>query len=265
MTVIPDPGTRRERGSPARPLLERDAELATLSALIEAARSDDGRLVVIEGPAGIGKTRLLAEARSLAAEFEVLSARAGELESDFAFGIARQLFEGALLGVAPEVRDELLSGAARLAAPLFVDVPGQSEPGGTVDQVPRLLELGGAALRRANSRSDARQHLRDGIDLAHQCGATALVNQGNDELAATGAHPRKVMRGLESLTASERRVAQMAAEDVSNKEIAQALFVTVKTVEVHLSRVYRKLDIESRRQLAGALSAPAADLGATAR
>jgi DNA-binding CsgD family transcriptional regulator len=122
----------------------------------------------------------------------------------------------------------------------------------------------GAALRRANSRSEARKYLREGIDLAHQCGASALAERGNEELAATGAHPRKVMlSGLESLTASERRVAQMAAEEVSNKEIAQALFVTVKTVEVHLSRVYRKLDIESRRQLAGALSGPAAKTTAT--
>jgi DNA-binding CsgD family transcriptional regulator len=128
-----------------------------------------------------------------------------------------------------------------------------------------LIDLG-AALRRANSRSEARKHLREGVDLAHQCSATALVTRGNEELAATGAHPRKIMlSGLESLTASERRVAQMAAEDVSNKEIAQALFVTVKTVEVHLSRVYRKLDIESRRQLAGALSAPAANVRGTLR
>ena len=87
MTVIPEPGTRRERGSPARPLLEREAEVAALSALVEAARSGDGRLVGVEGAAGIGKTRLLAEARALATEFEVLSARAGELESDFAFGV----------------------------------------------------------------------------------------------------------------------------------------------------------------------------------
>jgi len=120
-----------------------------------------------------------------------------------------------------------------------------------------LIDLG-AALRRSNSRSEARKFLREGVDLAHQCGAIALVTRGNEELAATGAHPRKIMlSGLESLTASERRVAQMAAEEVSNKEIAQALFVTVKTVEVHLSRVYRKLDIQSRRELAGALSSPA--------
>ncbi len=126
-----------------------------------------------------------------------------------------------------------------------------------------LIELG-AALRRANRRTESRKHLREGVDLAHQCGATVLVQRGNDELAATGAHPRRlILTGLESLTASERRVAQMAAEEVSNKEIAQALFVTVKTVEVHLSRVYRKLDIQSRRELAGALSAPAARATAT--
>ena len=118
-----------------------------------------------------------------------------------------------------------------------------------------LVDLG-AALRRGNSRSEARKLLRQGVELAHQCGATALVTRGNDELAATGAHRRTVLlSGLDELTASERRVAQMAAEELSNKEIAQALFVTVKTVEQHLGRVYRKLNISSRRQLAAALGA----------
>jgi DNA-binding CsgD family transcriptional regulator len=93
--------------------------------------------------------------------------------------------------------------------------------------------------------------------LAHVCGATPLVERANEELAATGARPRKILQtGLASLTASERRVAQLAAEELSNKEIAQALFVTVKTVEVHLSNVYRKLEIGSRRQLPAALVAP---------
>jgi DNA-binding CsgD family transcriptional regulator len=116
-----------------------------------------------------------------------------------------------------------------------------------------LVDLG-AALRRGNSRSEARELLREGIELAHRCGATALVERGNDELAATGAHRRTVLlSGLDELTASERRVAQLAAEDLSNKEIAQALYVTVKTVEQHLGRVYRKLDISSRKQLPAAL------------
>ena len=120
-----------------------------------------------------------------------------------------------------------------------------------------LVDLG-ALLRRGNSRSEARKLLRLGIDLANRCGATVLVARGNDELAATGAHPRTILlSGLDALTASERRVAQMAAEEMSNKEIAQALFVTVKTVEQHLGRVYRKLDIGSRKDLGAALAAPA--------
>jgi DNA-binding CsgD family transcriptional regulator len=117
-----------------------------------------------------------------------------------------------------------------------------------------LVDLG-AALRRGNKRSEARQALREGADLAYRAGTAALVERANEELAATGARPRKeVVGGIFSLTASERRVAELAAQDKSNKEIAQALFVTVKTVEVHLSSVYRKLAINSRRQLATALS-----------
>ena len=119
-----------------------------------------------------------------------------------------------------------------------------------------LIDLG-AALRRGNNRSNARALLRDGIDLAQRCGASALIARANDELAATGAHRRTVvLSGLDALTASERRVAHMAAQGLTNKEIAQALFVTVKTVEVHLSRVYRKLDVSSRRDLSVTLGPP---------
>jgi DNA-binding CsgD family transcriptional regulator len=120
-----------------------------------------------------------------------------------------------------------------------------------------LVDLG-AALRRSNQRSEARKPLREAVEMAHRCGASALVERANEELAATGAHPRTILlSGADALTASERRVAQMAAEDLSNKEIAQALFVTVKTVEQHLGRAYRKLDINSRRQLAAAIGDPA--------
>ena len=116
-----------------------------------------------------------------------------------------------------------------------------------------LVDLG-AALRRANRRA-ARKPLREGIEVGQGCGAVPLVARANAELAATGAHPRTILlSGLDGLTASERRVANMAARELSNKEIAQALFVTVKTVEQHLGRVYRKLDISSRRQLAAALT-----------
>jgi class 3 adenylate cyclase/DNA-binding CsgD family transcriptional regulator len=118
-----------------------------------------------------------------------------------------------------------------------------------------LVELG-AALRRGNKRSDSREYLRQGLELAHKLGATALEERAQTELAATGARPRRLMlSGVESLTPSERRVAEMAADNMTNKDIAQALFVTPKTVEVHLSSVYRKLEISSRAQLPTALGA----------
>jgi len=120
-----------------------------------------------------------------------------------------------------------------------------------------LVDLG-AALRRANQRAEARERLREGVDLARGLGALGLAQRANEEIAATGARPRKVLRtGLDALTASERRVAQLAAEGMSNKEIAQTLFVTIKTVEVHLSHVYRKLEVSSRAQLDKPLLTPA--------
>jgi DNA-binding CsgD family transcriptional regulator len=113
----------------------------------------------------------------------------------------------------------------------------------------------GAALRRANRRSAAREHLRRAVELASICGAAPLVSRAETELLATGARPRRIaLSGLESLTPSERRVAEMAADGPTNREIAQALFVTPKTVEVHLSSVYRKLGITSRAQLGAALA-----------
>jgi DNA-binding NarL/FixJ family response regulator len=116
----------------------------------------------------------------------------------------------------------------------------------------------GAALRRANRRSEAREQLRRAVELATICGATPLAARAETELRATGARSRRIaLSGLESLTPSERRVAQMAAEGPTNREIAQALFVTPKTVELHLSSVYRKLGISSRSQLPAELAEPA--------
>jgi DNA-binding CsgD family transcriptional regulator len=116
----------------------------------------------------------------------------------------------------------------------------------------------GAALRRAKHRSQAREQLRQAVELATICGAAPIAAQAESELLATGARPRRIaLRGVESLTPSERRVAQMAAEGPTNREIARALFVTSRTVEVHLTSIYRKLDISSRSQLAGALARPA--------
>ena len=117
-----------------------------------------------------------------------------------------------------------------------------------------LADLG-AALRRANHRAEAREHLRQALDLAQRGGATLLAEQAHEELIATGARPRRIIQtGAASLTPSERRIAAMAAEGLSNRDIAQALFVTLRTVEMHLSNAFRKLDISSRTQLAAALA-----------
>jgi DNA-binding CsgD family transcriptional regulator len=116
-----------------------------------------------------------------------------------------------------------------------------------------LIELG-ATLRRANRSAEARDPLREGLAIARTCGALPLAEHAYEELTASGARPRKIVRaGVEALTASERRVARMAADGMANKEIAQALFVTVRTVEAHLHHAYQKLDITSRTELSSAL------------
>ena len=117
-----------------------------------------------------------------------------------------------------------------------------------------LADLG-AALRRTNRRADARAPLRQALDLADACGAVPLAERARQELRAAGARPRRPRTsGAQALTASERRIAAMAAEGLSNPEIAQALFVTKKTVEAHLGHAYRKLGIRSRGELAAALA-----------
>jgi DNA-binding CsgD family transcriptional regulator len=117
-----------------------------------------------------------------------------------------------------------------------------------------LVELG-SALRRAGSRSEARERLRKGLELAYNCGGTLVANRARAELLAAGARPRRPQAtGRDALTTSERRVADMAKEGLSNREIAQGLFLSPKTVEMHLSHVYRKLGIHSRTQLVAALT-----------
>lgn len=125
---------------------------------------------------------------------------------------------------------------------------------------PARLELAraqvalGAALRRAGRRREARAPLDEGLERAERCGAAPLAAEARAELAACGARPRSIVRGgADALTPSERRVARMAIEGLSNPEIAQALFVTRATVESHLHAAYRKLGIGSRGELRGAL------------
>lgn len=171
-----------------------------------------------------------------------------ELERCRAFGSARSL--GIALRAAGKVEGGdgalgLLGDAVRVLA----GSPARLEHA-------RALFDFGAALRRAGRRADARAPLRAAVELAADCGADSLATGAHDELLAAGARPRRdPIQSRSQLTASELRVARMAADGMSNREIAQALFLTEKTIEVHLTRSYRKLDISSRSQLLRVLPA----------
>jgi DNA-binding CsgD family transcriptional regulator len=118
-----------------------------------------------------------------------------------------------------------------------------------------LVELG-AALRRRGQRAASRAPLRRGLELAHRAGARRLAERARAELVAAGARPRRpVFTGVDALTSSELRIARLAAEGLTNREIAERLFVTERTVETHLRHVFHKLDITSRRQLPAAFGA----------
>jgi DNA-binding NarL/FixJ family response regulator len=130
-----------------------------------------------------------------------------------------------------------------------------------LDGSPALLERAhslaelGAALRRSGERAAARDPLARALELAARCGARPLAARALDELKATGARPRRPWRtGVEALTPSELRVARLAAEGRSNREIAAELYVTLKAIEGHLARAYAKLGIEGRAQLPPALA-----------
>jgi DNA-binding CsgD family transcriptional regulator len=114
----------------------------------------------------------------------------------------------------------------------------------------RALVDVGAALRASGQRTAAREPLLEALVIAAKCGARAVERRANSELAAVGVRPRAIDEsGAESLTPSERRVVELAAAGGTNREIAQQLFVTEKTVETHLGRAFRKLNVSSRRQL----------------
>ncbi len=154
-------------------------------------------------------------------------------------------------------------GVALTAAGLVSDDPGAEwlEEAVTVLEsspadldLARALILRGAQVRRRGERVTARPLLTRGLELARECGATPLVEEATQQLASAGARPRSILRrGRDALTPTELRVARLAADGHSNPEIAQAQFVTLKTVETQLGSCYRKLGIGSRRELARAL------------
>lgn len=179
-----------------------------------------------------------AQARDLAEE---------ELEASRAWGTPRAI------GISLRTL-ALVEGGTRGVDLLRTSVSTLEGSGARLEYARSLVGLG-AALRRGKKRAEAREPLAAGMELAHRCGAEALVKRAREELVTAGARPRRTTRsGVDALTPAERRVAAMAVEGMTNREIAQALFVTLRTVEVHLTHAYQKLGISSRRELAPTLS-----------
>jgi DNA-binding CsgD family transcriptional regulator len=115
-----------------------------------------------------------------------------------------------------------------------------------------LLDLG-AALRRAGRRAAAIERLRAALAASVAAGAAGVGAEIRAELAAAGAASLRAVHRDQELTARELRVAELAAQRLTNREIADALFIAVRTVETHLTHVYAKLGVRGRRELAAAL------------
>ena len=221
--------------------------------MLAAARDDFERLGRCMEAFGLRNPALVAWRSHLALALIALDRRDEALElAREEVELAREWGAPRPIGVALRALGLAQSGQEGIATLReSLEVLGSSSA--KLERARSLVELG-AALRRSNKRAEARELLKEGIDQAVRSGSQPLVDQAEAELAATGARPRRLLlSGVESLTASERRVADFAARGLSNKDIAQTLFVTTKTVEVHLSNVYRKLGIGSRNDLPQAL------------
>jgi DNA-binding NarL/FixJ family response regulator len=179
-------------------------------------------------------------------ESAVETARA-ELADVRVFGAPRAL------GIASRVAG-LAEGGDRGLELLRESVASLRDSPAVLELADSLTELG-AALRRAGQRSACREPLAEALELAVRCGARRLAARAREELRATGARPRRGWRtGVEALTPSELRVVRLAAGGRTNREVAHELYVTLKTVEGHLSRAYAKLGIKGRAELSGVLA-----------
>jgi DNA-binding CsgD family transcriptional regulator/predicted negative regulator of RcsB-dependent stress response len=173
------------------------------------------------------------EARDLASE---------NLELARAFGAPWAL--GMALRTAAEVGDPL----DRLE--LLTEAVGVLEPAGaSLECAKATIDLGSVLIIKGR-QDEALSTLRQGADLAFRCRAQPLADRAARELRAAGARPRRLaLMGSDALTPAERRVAELAAAGMINARIAEALFVSEKTVEGHLTRVYQKLGRRSRTNL----------------
>lgn len=169
--------------------------------------------------------------------------------------VARARRWGAASGLGIALRALALSDGGAASIDLLTEAVGVLERSPAKLEYARALTDLGAAQRRANRRAEARSTLEQGLKLARLCQAGTLAERADVELRAAGGRSSDPSRNrLQQLTVSERRVAELAAKGHSNPQIAQALFVTRKTIETHLGHIYSKLEISGRAALAGALA-----------
>lgn len=214
-----------------------------LAQLLEAGRVMDASQIPNPAVVPWGSWAALAAFRS-GHEDQARSLAAAELAASRRFGAPRTLGIALVAAGFVERSVELL----REAVSVLEGSPARLE-------LARALVTLGGALRRAGHPEEAREPLREALEMAHKFGAVAIANESRTELIATGARPRRpATTGVDALTPGERRVAGMAASGMSNREIAEDLFVTPKAVEWHLRNVYRKLGIDGRGELPDALS-----------
>jgi DNA-binding CsgD family transcriptional regulator len=183
---------------------------------------------------------------------------AGLLERAHWSGTARAL------GLALGTQAAMAEGERRIALLAEAAEALEHSPS-ALERAHALVGLG-AARRQAGQRSAAGPPLREGLQLADRMGATPLIEAARYELRALGLRPRRsAVIGPGSLTPAERRVTELAASGLTNRQLAEALFVTVKTVEAHLARAYQKLGISTRAELTKIIGATAADRAASSR
>ncbi|HMJ35962.1 MAG TPA: AAA family ATPase [Baekduia sp.] len=214
---------------------------AARDAAWEAFRPDPigyGSLLVgelAEAAARTGDRALLESA------LEWLAERTGVISSEWAMGI--------------EARVRALLSEGEVAESLYRDSIAHLAATRVRLELARTQLLYGEWLRRERRRLDARRPLRAALAAFTSMGTEAFARRAERELRATGEHARKrTEETLDQLTPQEEQVARLAARGTTNREIAAQLFITQSTVEYHLRKAYRKLDVKSRTQLAHRIS-----------
>jgi DNA-binding CsgD family transcriptional regulator len=238
---------------PATPILIVRGQLRELQGDLEgAARDLDGAVARIEryntrNAVGLdARLRLIYVHRALGALEAARGAAAEVRKMATAWGTPGAIGE-ALRAQAAVTPDDAHSIALLREAVAHL---GDSPAG--LEHAHALVDLG-AALRRSGQRLESRPPLRQGLAFAEQVRAAPLAERAREELAASGLRLRRRDEDRDGLTPSEERIAKLAADGSTNPQIAQSLFLTIKTVEGHLSNAYRKLGVAGRRELPGAL------------